>query len=362
MRVGILGAGQLGRMLALAGYPLGHTFVFFDQTPGEATRGIGKTLVGSFSDESALSQFASECDVITYEFENVPYESALFLQSKVPVYPPPRALEVSQDRFVEKSYIQSLGIATPRFEAVSTEQELERASATLGLPCVLKTRRYGYDGKGQARISEIGDISRAWRLLGGQPLIVEGYVPFSRELSVIGVRGLDGEINTYPLVENHHRNGILHRSQCPASDVSGSLKQEAISIASALLNSLSYVGVLAIELFEVRGHLLVNEIAPRVHNSGHATIEGNITSQFENHMRAITGMPIGPVTSRARAVMFNLVGTLPKLQALAEIPNSKIHLYGKSPREGRKVGHVTLLDPSTGAEELTESVIASSAT
>jgi 5-(carboxyamino)imidazole ribonucleotide synthase len=337
-------------MLALAGYPLGHTFVFFDQAPGEAPANIGKTIIGSFSDEGALTNFARECDVITYEFENVPCEAARFLQSKVAVYPPPKALEVSQDRVTEKGYIQSLGIATPRFEAASTEQELANACIKLGMPCVAKTRRFGYDGKGQTRLSDTNDVKVTWRSLGEQPLIVEGFVPFSRELSVIGVRGIQGDIEIYPLVENEHRDGILHRSASPASDVPGALKQEALAIATKLLQSLSYVGALAIELFDVGGHLLVNEIAPRVHNSGHATIDGNITSQFENHIRAISGMPLGSVTPRSRAVMINLIGSIPSLSALAGLPNSKVHLYGKSPRAGRKLGHVTLLDPSPETE------------
>jgi 5-(carboxyamino)imidazole ribonucleotide synthase len=352
MRIGILGAGQLGRMLALAGYPLGHSFVFFDQSAGESTIGIGGTQVGSFSDEAALSKFARECDVITYEFENVPCEAARFLASKVPVYPPAEALEVSQDRIVEKSFVQSLGIATPRFEAASSENELHEACKKVGFPCIAKTRRFGYDGKGQARIADISAIPEVWKALGGSPLIVEGFVQFSRELSVIAARDTHGEIAIYPLAHNVHNDGILHRTEIPAPDLSPTLRHEAQAIATIILEKLHYVGIIAIELFQVGDHLLVNEIAPRVHNSGHATMDGMVTGQFENHIRAVSGMHLGSTEPRARSVMYNLVGTAPSLTELSAIPDAKIHLYGKSPRAGRKLGHVTLLNPSESTEAL----------
>lgn len=359
MKIGILGAGQLGRMLALAGYHLGHSFVFFDQAPGESTTGIGITHVGSFSDQRALAAFAKECDVVTYEFENVPCESAHFLATSIPVYPPPRALEVSQDRIIEKTFIQNLSIATPRFEAASSESELLEACKKVGVPCIAKTRRFGYDGKGQARISEFEDVPAVWKALGGTPLIVEGFVQFSRELSVIAARDLHGDIAVYPLAHNDHIDGILHRTEIPAPELSPTLRQEAHAIATTILRELNYVGVIAIELFQVGDHLLVNEMAPRVHNSGHATIDGMITSQFENHIRAITGMHLGSAEARARSVMYNLVGTLPDIQQISAIPDAKIHLYGKSPRAGRKLGHITLLNPSESTENALKSNLTS---
>jgi 5-(carboxyamino)imidazole ribonucleotide synthase len=360
MRIGILGAGQLGRMLALAGYPLGHSFVFFDQSPGESTKGLGSTHVASFSDEAALTRFAAECDVITYEFENVPCEAARFLASKVPVYPPPEALEVSQDRVVEKSFLQRLGVATPRFESASSEEELREACVKVGFPCIAKTRRFGYDGKGQARITDLSAVPGVWRALGGSPLIVEGFVQFSRELSVIAARDTHGSIAIYPLAHNDHLNGILHRTEIPAPEITPSLRQEAHTIATTILDKLNYVGVLTIELFQAGDHLLANETAPRVHNSGHATIDSCITSQFENHIRAISGMHVGSTEPRARAVMFNFVGKIPSLLELSAIPDAKIHLYGKTSKHGRKVGHITILNPTASTEALVASTLPAS--
>jgi 5-(carboxyamino)imidazole ribonucleotide synthase len=358
MKIGILGAGQLGRMLALAGYPLGHSFVFFDQSVGESTLGIGSTHIGSFSDEAALSKFARECDVITYEFENVPCEAARFLASTVPVYPPPEALEVSQDRVVEKNFLLDLGIATPRFESASSESELVDACNRVGFPCIAKTRRFGYDGKGQARITDPSALPDAWKTLGGAPLIVEGFVHFSRELSVIAARDTHGAIAIYPLAHNIHNNGILYRTEIPAPDLSQNLRHEAQAIATKILEKLNYVGVLAIELFQVGEHLLANEMAPRVHNSGHATMDGMVTGQFENHIRAVSGMHLGSTEPQARSVMYNLVGTIPSPSELSAIPDAKIHLYGKTPRAGRKLGHITLLNPAESTEKLVASKVA----
>lgn len=347
-------------MLALAGYPHGHSFIFFDQALGESTQGIGSTHVAPFSDEVALARFAAECDVITYEFENVPCEAARFLATKVPVYPPPQALEVSQDRVVEKSFLQGLGIATPRFETASSEEELHKACEKMGLPCIAKTRRFGYDGKGQARITDLSVIPEVWRALGGSPLIVEGFVQFSRELSVIAARDTHGSIAIYPLAHNEHVEGILHRTELPAPDVSPTLRQEAHAIVTTILEKLNYVGVLTVELFQAGDHLLANEMAPRVHNSGHATIDSVTTSQFENHIRAVSGMHVGSTEPRSRAVMFNLVGSVPSPEELSAIPDCKIHLYGKSNRPGRKVGHVTLLNPTSSTETLVASTIPTS--
>jgi 5-(carboxyamino)imidazole ribonucleotide synthase len=344
-------------MLALAGYPLGHSFAFFDVSEGAPCKELGAITIGSFEDHKALEGFASQCDVVTYEFENVPCSAARHLAQFVPVYPPPQALEVSQDRLVEKEFLQRLGIATPRFKPANSEQELRDACETLGLPCMVKTRRFGYDGKGQRMVETEEAIAAAWRDLGGSALIVEGFVPFSRELSVIAVRAQDGSVLTYPLAQNDHRNGILHRSEVPAPDLSPELRQAAHDIASKVLAELSYVGVIGIELFQVRGELLANELAPRVHNSGHATIDGVVTSQFENHIRAITGMPLGSVEPHARAVMFNLIGTVPPIETVSSVANAKLHLYGKAPRPGRKLGHVTLLNPSVQDEQRIETLL-----
>lgn len=357
MKIGVLGSGQLGRMLALAGMPLGHTFAFFDASPSTSTAGLGTVTVAPFEDTKALSAFAKGCDVITYEFENVPCSAAHAIQAVAPVYPPPRALEVSQDRVIEKEFLQSLGIAVPRFMAASSRDELVAACKTVGTPCIAKTRRLGYDGKGQARIASLEDAGKAWDELGGAPLIVEAFVPFSRELSVIAVRGIDGQIKSYPLAHNIHRGGILHRSEIPAPGVSQGLAQDAYSIASKVLNELQYVGVLAIELFETGGKLIANEMAPRVHNSGHATIDGSTTSQFENHVRAITGAALGSAVSRAPAVMYNIVGTMPSEEAVTAVPSAKLHLYGKAPRPGRKLGHITLIHPSPDDEKAVERLI-----
>ena len=352
MRIGILGAGQLGRMLAQAGEPLGHTFTFYDAAPGEATTGIGKTIVGGFSDLEKLEAFARECDVITYEFENVPCESAQFLATIRPVYPPPSALEISQDRVREKTFVSELGLATPQFEPASTKDELIKACNTVGYPCIIKTRRFGYDGKGQARATNRESLERIWEELGEAPLIVEALVSFSRELSVIGARDTKGTIAVYPLAHNTHVQGILHRTEIPAPSISPATLESAHSIISTIMEALDYVGVLTVELFDVEGTLCINELAPRVHNSGHASIDSMKASQFENHIRAITCMPLGSVESVDRAVMYNIVGTLPPLREVLGLPRTKVHLYNKSERAGRKIGHITILDPTPESETI----------
>jgi len=352
MRIGILGSGQLGRMLALAGHPLGHSFSFFDSSANSATAGLGECTVASFEDIAALTRFARECDVITYEFENVPCSAAEVLSTIKPVFPPARALEVSQDRLVEKEFLQGLGIGTPRFRSASSESELREACEALGLPCIAKTRRFGYDGKGQARIDDLADVSRVWKALQGAPLLVEGFVPFSRELSVIATRDQGGQVCWYPLSQNEHIEGILHRSELPAPDVTHTMRKTAYELISKVLEELQYVGTLAIELFEVRGEVLANEMAPRVHNSGHATIDCVASSQFENHIRAITGMSLGAAEPHSRAVMLNVVGRLPDLDEVRALSNARVHLYGKEPRPGRKLGHITLLNPSKAEEDM----------
>ncbi|MDW8329639.1 MAG: 5-(carboxyamino)imidazole ribonucleotide synthase [Candidatus Bipolaricaulota bacterium] len=346
MRVGILGGGQLGRMLAIAGLPLGVRCWVLDPSPEAPARAVATHICADYRDRSALEQLVQAVDVITYEFENVPVESARALAELRPVYPPPRALAIAQDRLSEKTFFQSLGIPTPRFERVDTLEDLRNAVAELGLPALLKTRRGGYDGKGQYLMRGSDDIERAWGALGGVPLILEEHIAFERELSVIAVRSRAGECAFYPLIENYHREGILRRSLAPAPKTSPERQARAERYARAILEALNYVGVLALELFEHHGNLLANEMAPRVHNSGHWTIEGAVTSQFENHLRAIGGWPLGTTDSRGHCAMINLIGTTPSSEAVLKIPGAHLHLYGKSPRPGRKLGHITLCEPS----------------
>ena len=352
MRIGILGTGQLGRMLAHAAIKSGHTVSFYDASYGAPTEEFQATTVAPFDDLNALKAFAGNCDVITYEFENIPSESVRMRERYTDVYPPRRALEISQDRLNEKEFLQSLHISTPRFKSASSQEELSTACDSIGYPCIVKTRRFGYDGKGQVRLSDSSESSSAWKQLQGAPLIVEGFVPFSRELSIIGTRDRHGNVVTYPLIQNTHINGILHRSEIPAPAISTALQVHARELIESVLHALSYIGTLTIELFDIRGEILVNEIAPRVHNSGHATIDSFETSQFENHIRAIVGDELGASNPRARAVMYNIIGEIPDLTASAEISSIRTHLYNKTPRAGRKLGHITLLNPSEAEERL----------
>ncbi len=340
--IGVLGAGQLGRMLALAGYPLGLRFRFLDHAPHAPAGQLADQLVGSFNSPSWLESFLPGLDLATYEFENVPVELAHRLQRHIPVYPPPEALSASQDRLTEKTLFSKLGIATAPFRPVDTRQDLDAALAELGCPALLKTRRFGYDGKGQMRIDRPEEAEQAWHVLGGVPLLLEGFVSFQRELSQIAIRGRDGTLAFYPLVENHHEHGILRLSLAPAPELSPTLQAAAIELTTRLLCELNYVGVLAVELFQQGGQLIANEMAPRVHNSGHWTIEGSQTSQFENHLRAILGWPLGRTGMIGCCAMLNLIGTLPDTTALLRLPDAHLHLYGKSPRPGRKLGHLTL--------------------
>jgi 5-(carboxyamino)imidazole ribonucleotide synthase len=298
-------------------------------------------IVGNYDDEEALADLLKRVGVVTYEFENVPASSARFLEASVPVYPPPAALDAAQDRVVEKQLLERMGFEVAPFAAADTRADLDAAIDALGLPVIVKTRRGGYDGKGQASIRSAEDVATVWDELGDTPLIVEGLVDFVRELSIIGVRGRDGATAFYPLTENEHRDGILRRSTAPASGTAG-LQSKAEKAAAAVMEELHYVGVLAIELFDAGERLIANEMAPRVHNSGHWTIEGAETSQFENHMRAVLDLPLGSTAPRGYSVMINLIGAIPDPAILATIPNLHLHLYGKEPRPGRKVGHVTL--------------------
>jgi len=340
--IGILGGGQLGYMLALAGYPLGLHFRFLDPSPEAPVGRIAQRVTADYTDEAALEKFASGLELVTYEFENVPVEAANFLAARVPVYPLPAALEAAQDRFAEKSLFRKLGIATTEFAPVSNPSELDAAVKSLGLPAVLKTSRMGYDGKGQWILRSTEDAVKAKSELPAVTLILERFVPFTRELSVLAVRSRTGETAIYPLVENHHRSGILRLSLAPAPRLDAQIQRAAERAAHRILESLEYVGVLAIEFFEHQGELLANEMAPRVHNSGHWTIEGAVTSQFENHLRAVLGLPLGSTGPAGHCAMLNLIGDLPESSEVLAVPDAHLHLYGKSPRPGRKLGHVTL--------------------
>ncbi len=351
LTLGILGAGQLGRMLALAGYPLGLNFRFYDSTPHAPAGQLAPLTVGDFDDLPALSAWANGVDIITYEFENVPVRAAEHLSAHAPVFPPPRALREAQDRLPEKTLFRALGLPTPQFQAVDTLPDLHAAADRLGYPLVLKTRRLGYDGKGQSVVRTPADLLPAWETLGAghAPLIAEAFVPFERELSSLAARGRDGRTVCYPLIQNQHRGGILRVSHAPAPAVSPALQAQAEDYIHRVLTELNYVGVLAIEWFVHGGQLLANEMAPRVHNSGHWTQDGAITSQFENHLRAILGWPLGDPTPRAHTVMLNCIGALPNPTEVCAVPEAHLHLYGKTPRPGRKVGHVNLCasDPNT---------------
>jgi 5-(carboxyamino)imidazole ribonucleotide synthase len=289
-----------------------------------------------------MEKFAHGLALVTYEFENVPVEAARFLEKLVPVYPATQALEVAQDRRSEKLLFQKLGIPTTEFAVINSADELDQAAQKIGLPAVLKTCRLGYDGKGQWVLRTGEELERAKKEMPSAPLILEKFVKFSRELSILAVRARNGATSFYPLVENHHRGGILRLSLAPAPSLADSLQHEAEDAARSILDSLDYVGVLAIELFECDGRLLANEMAPRVHNSGHWTIEGAVTSQFENHLRAVSGLPLGVTRTLGFSAMLNLIGELPEANGLLALPDAHLHLYGKSPRPGRKVGHVTL--------------------
>ena len=339
MRIGIIGAGQLGRMLALSGVPLGLQFTMYDRSADVPGAAVAPIVTGAFDDLRALARFARGVDVVTFDWENVPVASARAVARIVPVRPPPRALAIGQDRLLEKKLFERLGIPVAPYAAVNDWRGLQRAVAALGTPGILKTRRLGYDGKGQLPLHDTADAGPAFRQLGGQALLYERLVRFTREVSLIAARGRDGRIACYPLAENVHERGILAETRAPCPDPR--LQRAAARHMQRLLLDLRYVGVLCVEFFVDHGRLVANEIAPRVHNSGHWTIEGAETSQFENHLRAICGMPLGSTRPRGHAVMVNLVGTLPPARRLLAMPGLHWHDYGKSPRPGRKLGHLT---------------------
>jgi 5-(carboxyamino)imidazole ribonucleotide synthase len=332
-------------MLAQAGKPMGLEFIFLDPAADACAAEYGEHICADWDDEDALRKLGQRADVVTFDFENVPESSARLIESLCPVFPPPRALFKSQDRLREKTMMQELGIPVAPFEAVSSRPELAAAVEKIGLPCVLKTRRFGYDGKGQQVLRFQEDMERAWQVLGGEELICEGFVSFDAECSIIAARGAGGHTVYWPLTRNQHRDGVLAISKAPA--FSAELQVHAEALVRRLMDHLDYTGVLTLELFLKDGGLLANEIAPRVHNSGHWTIDGGCTSQFENHLLAICGLPLGDTQNHSPVLMFNLLGQMPACageETFEAATNAAIHWhdYHKTPRAGRKIGHVTV--------------------
>lgn len=349
MRVGILGGGQLGRMLALAGYPLGIESRLLDPAADAAAGQVAEHIAARYDDEQALARFADGLDALTYEFENVPAACLESLRKRgLDPSPSVDALRTSQDRLCEKESFLRLGVPTAPFLPVDDRAGLRRAIQEIGLPAVLKTRRLGYDGRGQYVCNTLEQAEDAFLSMPEGQHLLERFIPFDRELSIIAVRDCAGETAFYPLVQNHHEQGILRLSIAPAPEVDKELQDSARSLASHVLDDLAYVGVLAIELFHHEGRLLANEMAPRVHNSGHWSIEGAVTSQFENHLRAIVGWPLGSTAMVGHSAMVNLLGAPPPSASILAIPGAHLHLYGKLPAKRRKIGHVTLVSSDKG--------------
>ncbi|MCE8508233.1 5-(carboxyamino)imidazole ribonucleotide synthase [Ruegeria pomeroyi] len=341
-RIGILGGGQLGRMLSVAAARLG--FVTHIYEPGAnppAGQVADRVTTAGYDDASALKAFAASVDVITYEFENIPTEALDILEAHRPIRPGREALRVSQDRLTEKSFLRDLGLMTAPFADVTDLESLEAAIAEIGTPAILKTRRFGYDGKGQARLKSPGDAATALADMAGAPAILEGFVQFTHEVSVIAARGLDGQVACFDPGENVHRDGILHTTTVPAR-LSAAQRTDAVLLAARILNALDYVGVMGVELFVTPAGLIVNEIAPRVHNSGHWTQNGCAVDQFEQHIRAVAGWPLGDGQRHADVVMENLIGAdMDRVPELATERDLALHLYGKAEaKPGRKMGHV----------------------
>ena len=339
--VGCIGAGQLGRMLALASYRLGLKFLFLDKSKDAPGGQIGDIILGEFSDPAKVAELASKVDLITYDVENVPVAALAGIPKDTPFLPPQSALAAGQDRLSEKELFKALKIPTPKYHAVDTMLDLEQAIQTIGYPAVLKTRRLGYDGRGQRVIRSPAELGSSFNALTGVPLILEEFIPFEREVSLIGVRNLKGETAFYPLAENTHREGILRLSVAPYPDKK--LQAQAQKYVKKVMEHFDYAGVLTIEFFVRKGKLIANETAPRVHNSGHWTIEGAVTGQFENHMRAILGLPLGETWPVGYSAMVNFIGSMPTREEVLEIPGAHYHDYGKEARPGRKLGHATLV-------------------
>lgn len=344
MKIGVLGGGQLGWMLGMAAEQLGIQCVFLDPNPECPAGRVGELIVADFSDPDALRRLADETDVITCEFENVPAESLAMVAESRPVHPSPHSFEVAQDRLVEKRFLDGIGLPVPAFSKVDSADDLLAAVERIGLPAVLKSRRGGYDGKSQVVLREPSDIDGAFAEIGDVPAILETMVSFEFEASVIAVRSQNGEILTWDPIQNEHRSGILHRSICPCPGLDHSARLKMQAHAAEVIDKLNHVGVLTVEYFVIGENAWINEIAPRVHNSGHLTIEYAATSQFENHIRAIAGLKLGstdPFFRGTSAVMGNVVGEWPPRDELLSIDMLRVHDYGKAPRSNRKIGHVT---------------------
>ena len=343
-RIGVLGGGQLGQMLGLAGINLAAEFTFLDPAEAPSARHVGRHLRAGFADAAGAATLAASSDVVTYEFEHLDLPTVQTIAITTEVHPSPRALEIVQDRIRQKHFLAINGIPVAPFAAIENAADLLTAVARLGTPCLLKTAREGYDGKGQRLIHDPALALAAWEELRQTRCVLEGFVHFAREVSLVSTRGRDGTIVCYPLAENVHRSGILHVSRAPAPGATPALQRQAETLARRLLEELAYVGTFTIEFFQVDDGLVVNELAPRVHNSGHWSIEGAATSQFENHVRALMGAPLGSTAARGHAAMVNIVGTWPDRTALLAIPGLHLHDYGKDERPGRKLGHVTVIE------------------
>ncbi len=342
MRIGIIGAGQLGQMLGFAARARGYTCFFLDPSAKPPAARIGPVIQARFDDRVALAVLADKCDVLTYEFENVPVDALSDVADLVPIYPPLDALRHAQDRLAEKRLFAALDIPTPEYRAIDSSDDLQDAVATIGLPLVVKTRRLGYDGKGQFLLQSNAQVDEVWQDLGAADLIAEQWVEFDYEVSAIGVRSISGDIAAYCLTRNEHADGILRISRAPVED--SALTEQANAHMHRLLQHLDYVGVLALEFFVRGDRLLANEFAPRVHNSGHWTIEGAETSQFSNHVMAVAGEQPGPTGNRGHAGMVNLIGLLP--DSARQLTVGSLHDYGKTPRPGRKLGHISVVADS----------------
>ncbi|MFC3195621.1 5-(carboxyamino)imidazole ribonucleotide synthase [Marinicella sediminis] len=351
--IGILGGGQLARMMALAGYPLGFEFVFFDPEPTACAGQVGELMTAEYHNELALEEFCQKVDVVTLDFENVPVETLRFVQKKKPVFPSPEVLEIAQDRLMEKQFCHSVGVPTTQFEPINSLSELKFAAKKFDYDAILKTRRMGYDGKGQYRISAPTDINQIPDELFAQDLILEKRIAFNREVSVIVARNGLGDITTWPLCENKHKEGILTTTIVPAKH--SELDELTVACAKKMAETLKYVGVMVVEFFQTGDEVFVNEMAPRVHNSGHWSIEGADTSQFENHLRAGLNLPLGSTEMDGMAAMLNWIGAFPDHILSINTPKLYWHVYGKEPRPGRKIGHSTLLAPT--AQELHDKIV-----
>jgi 5-(carboxyamino)imidazole ribonucleotide synthase len=343
LKIGVLGGGQLGRMMALAGYPLNLAFTFFDSNVDCPAAHLGARFGDAGYSDASLDEFIDSADVFTYEFENIPTHWVERIAARKPVFPGVKSLAISQNRVNEKQLFKKLNIPSARFEEITSEGPLRRAVELLGLPLVIKTVTMGYDGKGQFLLKSAEQIPEAWAQLGKQaPLIAEEFIQFKRELSIIAVRGQKGDIVFYPLAENAHHRGILSHTIAPAPHVDNDTQLAAERYISAILHEMEHVGVLTLELFETRHGLLANETAPRVHNSGHWTIEGAHCSQFENHVRAVAGLPLGSAATEKLSAMINIIGQHPVTEEILRTTDAHLHLYGKEERKDRKLGHITV--------------------